>query len=92
MPRNGDARTNPKVFLGNRLRAGRIAAGFTSQEALAAKLSFDRTVVAKAETGDRPPTPDVLAAWCEACGMDAGLFAELASRHARPDDAPGDDG
>jgi ribosome-binding protein aMBF1 (putative translation factor) len=57
MPRNGDAKTNPKVFLGEKLRRARIAAGFSSQDALAAKLGFDRTVITKAETGDRVPTP-----------------------------------
>lgn len=87
MPRNGDARTNPKVFLGKRLRVARISAGFSSQEALAAKLGFDRTVVAKAETGDRVPTTDVLAAWCEACGLDAELYADFAEL-ARSSDGP----
>jgi transcriptional regulator with XRE-family HTH domain len=87
MPRSRDAKTNPKVFLGKRLRLARIAGGFSSQEALAAKLGFDRTVVAKAETGDRPPTADVLLAWCEACELDAELFADLAEL-ARSSDGP----
>jgi transcriptional regulator with XRE-family HTH domain len=77
MPQKRDPKTNPKALLGKRLRLGRIAAGFSSQDALAARLGFDRTVIAKAETGDRPPTLDVLAAWCEACGLDADLFADL---------------
>lgn len=87
MPRNGDARTSPKVFLGERLRRARVAAGYSSQDALAAKLGFDRTVIGKAETGDRVPTPDVLAAWCEACGLDAGLYADFAEL-ARSSDGP----
>jgi len=87
MPRNGDARNNPKVFLGKRLRIARINAGFSSQDALATTLGFDRSVVAKAETGDRPPTADVLAAWCDACGIDADLFADLAEL-ARSSDGP----
>lgn len=82
-----DARTNPKVFLGKRLRLARAAAGFSSQDALAAKLGFDRTVIGKAETGDRVPSPDVLAAWCEACGLDAELYADLADL-ARSSDGP----
>jgi Helix-turn-helix domain len=77
MPQKRDPKTNPKALLGKRLRLGRIATGFSSQDALAAHLGFDRTVIAKAETGDRPPTSDVLAAWCEACGLDADLFADL---------------
>jgi transcriptional regulator with XRE-family HTH domain len=87
MPQRRDPKTNPKAFLGKRLRIARIAGGFTSQEALAAKLGFDRTVIAKAESGERPPTSDVLAAWCEACGLDADLFADLAEL-ARSGDGP----
>ncbi len=33
--------------------SARVAAGFSRQEALAGQLRFDRTVVAKAETGER---------------------------------------
>jgi hypothetical protein len=67
-----------------------VAAGFSSQDALAVNLGFDRTVITKAETGDRPPTPDVLAAWCDACNIDterAELFerwAVLARKHDGP--------
>lgn len=87
MPQRRDPKTNPKAFLGKRLRLGRIAAGFTSQDALAARLGFDRSVVAKAETGDRVPTGDVLQAWVEACGLDPELFADLADL-ARSSDGP----
>jgi transcriptional regulator with XRE-family HTH domain len=87
MPQKRDPKTNPKAFLGKRLRQGRIAAGFSSQDALAASLGFDRTVIAKAETGDRPPTSDVLAAWCETCGLDAELFTDFAEL-ARSGDGP----
>ncbi len=87
MPQKRDPRTNPKALLGKRLRVGRITAGFSSQDALAARLGFDRTVIAKAETGERPPTSDVLAAWCEACGLDADLFADL-TELARSADGP----
>jgi transcriptional regulator with XRE-family HTH domain len=89
MPRhNGrDARTNPAAFLGVRLRQGRIDAGFSSQDALAAKLGFDRTVITKAETGERPPTPDVLSTWCETCDLDLDMFTGLAEL-ARSADGP----
>jgi transcriptional regulator with XRE-family HTH domain len=87
MPQRRDPRTNPKALLGKRLRVGRITAGFSSQDALAARLGFDRTVIAKAETGERPPTSDVLTAWCEACGLDADLFADL-TELARSGDGP----
>jgi transcriptional regulator with XRE-family HTH domain len=72
-----DPETNPAAFLGGELRRARVAAGFSSQDALAARLGFDRTVLAKAETGERPPTGDVLAAWCTACSLDAELFGRL---------------
>lgn len=58
-----DAETNRAAFLGDELRRARLAAGFSSQDALAGKLGFDRTVVTKAETGERPRTPEALAAW-----------------------------
>ncbi|HUZ38625.1 MAG TPA: helix-turn-helix transcriptional regulator [Streptosporangiaceae bacterium] len=80
-----DPETNPAAFLGGELRRARVAAGFNSQDALAARLGFDRTVVAKAETGERPPTGDVLAAWCAACRLDAELFGRLAVLARRAD-------
>src|SRR5215470_2549531 len=80
-----DPETNPAAFLGGELRRARVAAGFSSQDALAAKLGFDRTVVAKAETGERPPTDDVLAAWCQACRLDDELFGRLVVLARRAD-------
>jgi transcriptional regulator with XRE-family HTH domain len=82
-----DPETNPRAFLGAELRRARAAAGFSSQEALASKLGFDRSVVAKAETGERPPTPEVLSAWCLACQLDDDLFARIA-KLARSADGP----
>lgn len=82
-----DPETDPRAFLGKELRLARVAAGFSSQDALAASLGFDRTVITKAETGDRPPTPDVLAAWCAACGLDEDLFGRFA-KLARATDGP----
>src|SRR5690242_15618961 len=82
-----DPESNPAAFLGDELRRARLAAGFSSQDALAAKLGFDRTVITKAETGHRPPTVDVLAAWCQACRLPEELFtrlAELARRAGGP--------
>jgi transcriptional regulator with XRE-family HTH domain len=80
-----DPETNPAAFLGGELRRARVAAGFSSQDALAARLGFDRTVVAKAETGERPPTDDVLAAWCVACHLDEDLFRRMAVLARRAD-------
>jgi transcriptional regulator with XRE-family HTH domain len=80
-----DPETDPAAFLGAELRRARVAAGFGSQEALAAKLGFDRTVIAKTETGERPPTIEVLTAWCEACQLDEDLFGRLAVLARRAD-------
>jgi transcriptional regulator with XRE-family HTH domain len=80
-----DPETNPAAFLGGELRRARVAAGFSSQDALGARIGFDRTVVAKAETGQRPPTPDVLAAWCEACHLDEEMFGRLGTLARRAD-------
>jgi transcriptional regulator with XRE-family HTH domain len=80
-----DPETDPRARLGDELRRARIAAGYSSQEALAAELSFDRTVITKAETGDRPPTTEVLAAWCHACGLDSDLFERWAVLARRTD-------
>ena len=85
----GDPESNPASFLGAELRRARVAAGFSSQEALAAKLGYDRSVIAKAETGERPPSPDVadaLQAELFPAGPD-GLVARLA-RLARRVDGP----
>src|SRR5260370_5543876 len=58
MERDSDA-----MFLGAVLRRARIAAGITSQDELADKLGYERTVIAKAESGQRPPSPDVARAY-----------------------------
>jgi transcriptional regulator with XRE-family HTH domain len=50
-------------FFGEELRRLRLAAGISSQEELAARLGYERTVVAKAESGHRPPSPDVAEAY-----------------------------
>lgn len=52
------------TFLGTELRRARIARGM-SQDELAAKFGFDRTVIAKAESGRRPPSPEVAAAYAK---------------------------
>lgn len=80
-----DPETSPAAFLGGELRRARVAAGFSSQDALAARLGFDRTVITKAETGLRPPTADVLAAWCAACSLDEEMFGRLGALARRAD-------
>lgn len=75
MPRpNGrDPRSDPAAFLGAQLRGARLAAGYTSQDSFAAVLGFDRSTITKAETGSRPPTDEVFAAWCDACKVSGEL-------------------
>jgi len=80
-----DPETDPAAFLGAELRRARVNAGFSSQDALAAKLGFDRSVVGKAETGDRAPTADVVTAWCEACQLDPEHYGRLATLARRAD-------
>jgi transcriptional regulator with XRE-family HTH domain len=77
--------TNPAAFLGSELRRARIAAGFGSQDVLAARLGFERSVLAKAETGERPPSADVLSAWCDACQLDPELFGRMVVLARRAD-------
>jgi transcriptional regulator with XRE-family HTH domain len=82
-----DPEANPAAFLGDELRRVRLAAGFSSQDALAARMGFDRTVITKVESGDRPPTVEVLAAWCQACGL-AGIPPEWVVGMARRGNGP----
>jgi transcriptional regulator with XRE-family HTH domain len=87
MPRlnSRDPETDPAAFLGDELARARLAAGFDSQQALADHLGFDRSVVGKAESGDRPPTPDVLRSWVKACNMDEDHYVRLAVLARRAD-------
>ncbi len=77
----------PREFLGKELCRARVAAGFSSQQALADHLGFERTTVAKVESGDRVPTDPVLAAWCKACNIDFEHYQRLADL-ARTSDGP----
>lgn len=53
------------AFLGAELRRARLAAGIASQEALAQRLGYDRTVIAKAESGYQPPSAEVAKAYAK---------------------------
>jgi transcriptional regulator with XRE-family HTH domain len=79
--------SHPAAFLGDELRRARHAAGFSSQDALAAQIGFDRTVIGKIESGDRAPTAEVLAAWCQACGL-TGIPPEWVLGMARRGNGP----
>jgi transcriptional regulator with XRE-family HTH domain len=84
-PNSRDPETDPRAFLGDELARARMEADFSSQQALADHLGFDRSVIGKAESGDRPPTPEVLRPWCEACNLDYDHFARLAALARRAD-------
>lgn len=84
-----DPNTHPAAALGAQLRAVREAHEFGSQGALAALLGTDRSVVTKAETGERPPQEAVMNTWldlCEVTGLHrAALVAMWRVAHARHD-------
>jgi transcriptional regulator with XRE-family HTH domain len=70
-------------FLGTELRRVRLAHGITSQEELATRLGFHRTVIAKAESGYRPPSPDVVEAYLrEFPGLNSQIEDGLLERWA----------
>jgi len=77
MPQQRDPKSHLGAFIGRKLQRARIKADFSSQEALAARLGIERTTVAKAESGERVPTSDILAAWCELTGLDLDHYIEL---------------
>jgi len=60
MANDRDPETNPAAFLGEELRRARLAVGIKSQDKLAQMLGYDRSVIAKAETRERPPSEEVM--------------------------------
>jgi transcriptional regulator with XRE-family HTH domain len=89
MPRRNsrDAKKNPKARLGEKLAQARESAGFPAQAAFAEHLSIDRTVVGKAESGERPPSDPVLEAWIKACRIEnVELFITLLDLARAADD------
>ena len=80
MANDRDPRTDLGAWLGEELRNARADAGYKSQDALARELGFDRTVIDKAETGERPPSEDVAAKIAEKFpGLANGLYVQLAA-------------
>jgi transcriptional regulator with XRE-family HTH domain len=74
-----DPRSDLGAWLGEELRRVRVAAGFRSQEQLARRLGFERTVITKIESGGRVPSPDVAEALLALLpDLGGGRFAELA--------------
>src|SRR6266568_3875691 len=80
MANDRDPRTDLGAWLGEELRTARTAADYSSQDALARELGFDRTTINKAETGERPPSDLVSAKIAEKFpGLSNGLYAQLAT-------------
>jgi hypothetical protein len=81
-----DPRKDPRALLGRALKRLRVAAGYTTQAALAARLDgHGEDSVQKAETGYQLPTDDLILRWldtCDASALDRELIADLAE-HAR---------
>ncbi len=82
MERDSDA-----SFFGAELRRMRLAAGIKSQEELAEELGFERTAIAKAESGYRPPSPELAQAYArrfpQLNGLVEGGFFERWAEHVR---------
>jgi transcriptional regulator with XRE-family HTH domain len=82
MEKNSDA-----TFFGTELRRARMDAGIKSQEELADELGFERTAIAKAESGYRPPSPELAQAYAkrfpELNGLVGGGFFERWAEHVR---------
>jgi transcriptional regulator with XRE-family HTH domain len=80
MASDRDPQSDLGAWLGEELRNARQAAGYTSQDHFARELGFDRTVIAKAESGSRPPSEDVAPKIAEKfAGLANGLYVQLAA-------------
>ena len=87
MANDRDPETNAAAFLGAELRRARMAAGIKSQDKLAQMLGYDRSVIAKAETGERPPSEDVMEALVKTLGL-GQVVTRLASLARRSTGIP----
>ena len=87
MANDRDPETNAAASLGAELRRARMAAGIKSQDKLAQMLGYDRSVIAKAETGERPPSEDVMEALVKTLGL-GQVVTRLASLARRSTGIP----
>ena len=78
---------DPGATLARMLHDARIAARYTSQEALARDLNVDRSVVTKAESANRFPSDRVLLKWCELCSLDPAEILARVGNARKPDEA-----
>lgn len=69
----------PREKLATELRQSRLAADFSSHDALAAAMAVDRTLVTKAESAtQRVPSDEVLRAWASATGRSPDRWLVMA--------------
>jgi hypothetical protein len=68
-----DPNSDIGAFLGQQLKDIRAAVGYPSQDLFAPVLAKDRSVIGKAESGEYPPTEQVLRDWLDACGVNGRL-------------------
>ncbi|MEU6151951.1 helix-turn-helix transcriptional regulator [Actinosynnema sp. NPDC047251] len=81
------ARTTPKaVALGAELRAARDRSGLTLRE-LAKRLGVDHSALSRAESGDRPPAPEMVAAILAKLGVTGGEFDRIVGMSGDSDDS-----
>ena len=89
--------TDPAVFLGAELTRLRVTAGYETQEEFArapagpgsrATMGLERSTISKVETGDRPPTPAILATWLRSCGAGLDDLIKIACGMARVREQP----
>jgi transcriptional regulator with XRE-family HTH domain len=89
--------TDPAVFLGQQLAKMRAAAGYETQEEFAraplglaprSTVALERSTISKIETGDRPPTPPLLATWLKACGKGLEDLIKITCEMARVREQP----
>ncbi|MGA2384591.1 MAG: helix-turn-helix transcriptional regulator [Gemmatimonadales bacterium] len=78
------SRTGLRRELGDRLRELRLAAGITSQEALAQRAGVHRTYVGRLERGESGVTVETLAAVLAAMDLSLGEFFRQFARPVRP--------
>jgi transcriptional regulator with XRE-family HTH domain len=66
-PKSRDPESDPIAALGEELERLRLAAGISTQDALARKVNFGREAITKVESGAEVPSDNLYQKWLEAC-------------------------
>ena len=80
-----DPETNPAAFLGGELRRARVGRASAARTPWRPSWGSTARSSPRPKRGERPPTDDVLAAWCVACRLDDELFGRLVVLARRAD-------